>query len=46
MYSEQKLGIGLLFNPALPQFLETRPESFDYLEVIPDREWADPRLEC
>lgn len=41
MYSEQKLGIGLLFNPSLPQFLETRPESFDYLEVIPDREWAD-----
>lgn len=39
--SGSKLGIGLLYNPALPQFLETQPGSFDYLELIPDREWAD-----
>ena len=36
-----KLGVGLLFNPALPDFLEHQPDSFDYLEVIPDREWID-----
>jgi len=39
--SGPKLGIGLLFNPALPQFLQDQPDSFDYLELIPDREWAD-----
>jgi uncharacterized protein (UPF0276 family) len=39
--SGSKLGIGLLLNPALPQFLETHPESIDYLELIPDREWED-----
>jgi len=35
------LGIGLLFNPVLPEFLDTHADSFDYLELIPDREWAD-----
>ena len=33
--------MGLLFNPVLPGFVEAYPESFDYLEIIPDREWAD-----
>ena len=37
----QKLGVGLLLNPALPQFVESHPDAFDYLELIPDREWAD-----
>lgn len=36
-----KLGVGLLFNPALPDFIERQPDAFDYLEVIPDREWID-----
>lgn len=36
-----KLGVGLLHNPALPRFVETRPDAFDFLEIIPDREWAD-----
>jgi uncharacterized protein (UPF0276 family) len=36
-----KLGVGLLFNPVLPAFVDAAPESFDYLEVIPDREWVD-----
>ena len=36
-----QLGVGLLFNPALPGFVDAHPESFDYLEIIPDREWID-----
>lgn len=36
-----KLGVGLLFNPVLPAFVGAQPESFDYLEIIPDREWLD-----
>lgn len=36
-----KLGVGLLFNPALHSFVGEQPESFDYLEIIPDREWLD-----
>jgi uncharacterized protein (UPF0276 family) len=39
--SGPKLGVGLLFNPALSEYLDAQPDSFDYLEVIPDREWAD-----
>jgi len=34
-------GVGVLFNPALSQFVCTQSESFDYLEVIPDRSWVD-----
>jgi uncharacterized protein len=37
----QKLGVGLLFNPVLTEFVDTCRDSFDYLEVIPDREWFD-----
>jgi len=36
-----KLGVGLLYNPALQSFVGAQPESFDYLEIIPDREWRD-----
>jgi uncharacterized protein len=39
--SAPKLGVGLLFNPALPGFVDAHSESFDYLEIIPDREWLD-----
>ena len=39
--SGPKLGVGLLFNPTLPGFVGTHSESFDYLEIIPDREWFD-----
>lgn len=45
-----KLGVGLLYNPALPEYLRERPESFDYVEVIPEMFWndhgpgADPRF--
>lgn len=33
--------MGLLFNPILPGFVGAHPGSFDYLEIIPEREWAD-----
>jgi uncharacterized protein len=36
-----KLGVGLLFNPALQSFVGAQTESFDYLEIILDREWRD-----
>lgn len=39
--SAPKLGVGLLFNPVLPDFVAAQPGSFDYLEIIPDREWLD-----
>jgi hypothetical protein len=39
--SAPKLGVGLLFNRVLPSFIGAQPESFDYLEIIPDREWLD-----
>jgi len=34
-------GVGVLFNPALSEFVRTHPSSLDYLSVIPDRTWAD-----
>ena len=36
-----KLGVGLLYNPVLPDFVLGEPDKFDYLEFIPDREWED-----
>jgi hypothetical protein len=39
--ASDKLGVGLLHNPALPFFVEARPDAYDFLEIIPDREWAD-----
>jgi uncharacterized protein (UPF0276 family) len=39
--SATKLGVGLVFNPVLPSFVSEYPNSFDYLEIIPDREWLD-----
>jgi len=34
-------GVGVLFNPALSNFVCTDSESLDYIEVIPDRSWVD-----
>lgn len=34
-------GVGVLFNPALSDFVRTYRSSLDYLSVIPDRTWAD-----
>lgn len=38
---QPKLGVGLLFNPVLPEFVTSHADAFDYLEIIPDREWSD-----
>lgn len=35
-------GVGVLFNPALIDFVESHGEALDYLAVIPDRCWTDP----
>ena len=35
------LGVGLLYNPSLPEYLRARPETFDYIEVIPEMFWTD-----
>lgn len=34
-------GVGVLFNPALTEFVYTHAESLDYLALIPDRSWVD-----
>src|SRR6266542_187827 len=36
-----KLGVGLLYNPALPEYLRDHPGSYDYVEVIPEMFWTD-----
>src|SRR5829696_8839095 len=35
------LGVGILFNPALSDYVFARAETFDYLEVIPEMFWTD-----
>ena len=32
--SAQKLGVGLLFNPVLTEFVQTAQDSFDYLDEV------------
>src|SRR5688572_33483515 len=34
-------GVGVLYNPSLPEYLRTRPETYDYVEVIPEMFWTD-----
>jgi uncharacterized protein len=34
-------GVGVLFNPALADFVADHADSLDYLAVIPDRFWLD-----
>jgi len=36
-----KLGIGLLYNPSLVEFLESDLDGLDYIEIIPDMFWTD-----
>jgi uncharacterized protein len=36
-----RLGIGVLFNLALPGFLRSHRDAWDYVEVIPDMFWRD-----
>ncbi len=35
------LGVGIMFNPALPDYLLTDIDTIDYLEIIPDTFWTD-----
>jgi uncharacterized protein len=35
------LGVGLLYNPSLPDFLREHPTAYDYVAVIPDMFWSD-----
>ena len=37
-------GVGVLFNPALADFVSSHSNSLDYLAVIPDRFWVDHGL--
>lgn len=46
MQAGPKLGVGLLHNPALLQYLDARAEAYDFLALIPDREWADHGAAC
>src|SRR4051794_5872118 len=32
-----KLGVGIIYNPALPNFLRSSLDALDYLAIIPDR---------
>lgn len=41
LQSPAKLGIGILYNPALPEFLRSELDSLNYLEIIPDMFWTD-----
>jgi len=34
-------GVGVLFNPALTEFVYSHAQSLDYLALIPDRSWVD-----
>ena len=36
-----ELGVGILFNVVLPEFLRSNPAAWDYVEVIPDMFWRD-----
>jgi|SRR5437868_1226847 len=36
-----KLGVGLLYNAALPEFLRSNLGNVDYIEIIPDMFWSD-----
>lgn len=39
--SPPALGVGLLYNAALPEFVRSNLDSFDYLGIIPDTFWLD-----
>jgi uncharacterized protein (UPF0276 family) len=36
-----RLGVGVMYNPALPQFLRTDLDAIDFLEVTSDMFWTD-----
>jgi uncharacterized protein len=36
-----KLGVGLLYNPSVPDFLRDNVDCWNYVEIIPDMFWTD-----
>ncbi|HJQ39545.1 MAG TPA: DUF692 family protein [Thermoanaerobaculia bacterium] len=36
-----RLGVGLMYNPALPEFLHTDLDALDYVEITSDMFWTD-----
>jgi uncharacterized protein (UPF0276 family) len=38
-----RLGVGLLYTPALPEFLAAHLDAVDYVELIPDTFWVQRR---
>jgi uncharacterized protein (UPF0276 family) len=38
---EDALGVGVLYNPSLPAWLQDHLDLVDYVEVIPDMFWTD-----
>jgi uncharacterized protein len=43
MASLPPLGVGLLYTPALPEFLAANIDAVDYVELIPDTFWTQQR---
>jgi uncharacterized protein len=41
-----KLGVGLLYNPSLPDFLRANLDAVDHLAIIPDMFWTDAGREA
>jgi uncharacterized protein len=39
--NNEKLGIGILYNAALPEYLQHYIDQVDYMEIIPDMFWSD-----
>jgi len=39
--STPALGVGLLYNAALPEFVRSNLDVFDYIEITPDLFWLD-----
>jgi len=35
------LGVGILYNAALPDYLRAHRDSFDFIEIIPEMFWTD-----
>ena len=36
-----RLGVGVMYNPALPEFLRTDLDAIDFLEITSDMFWTD-----
>jgi uncharacterized protein (UPF0276 family) len=37
----EQLGIGILYNASLPEYLTAHADQLDYIEIIPDMFWSD-----